>query len=145
MILTATIRNVKSYDYKNNKIYKVYDDNNNNNKDNDIYHFNDKLHRSLIIYENDNLVKLVESCVDGHIRIWDFHSGKLLNKILIQEDLDLIGLCLYKNKYLFIGCENEDMKLIDLNKESVIEISTDYFRFNDNINIITIKTINHPK
>ena len=144
-ILTATSLNVKSYDYKNNKIYKVYDDNYSDKDIDNEFHLNDNYHRSLIIYESENLVKLAESCVDGHIRIWDFHSGKLLNKILIQKDLDLIGLCLYKNKYLFIGREDENMKLIDLNKGFIITISTDYYRFNDNINIITIKTINHPK
>ena len=37
------------------------------------------------------------------------------------------------------------MKLIDLNKGFVIAICTHYLGFNDNINIITIKTINHPK
>ena len=81
-ILTANNNNVKSYDYKKNKIYNTYED-----------IINDKCHRSIIIYENDNIIKLVESSQDGIIRIWNFHSGKLLKKIYVNNR-DLIGIYL---------------------------------------------------
>ena len=125
-ILTANKDYVKSYDYSKNIIYHKYDDN------------DYECHRSIIIYENDNIMKLVESSQDGQIRIWDFHSGVLLKKIYIYID-DLIGICLYKNKYLFVGCIDGEMKLIELNKGIIIK----NLKYNDN-DIITIKKIFHP-
>ena len=57
---------IKSYDYNNDKIYHKYNDNSKNR------------HCSLIIKNNDSdkVIKLFDSCFDGNIRIWDFHSGK---------------------------------------------------------------------
>ena len=72
-ILTANNNNVKSYDYNKNIIYHIYDDNNSY----------DVCHRSIIIYESNNIIKLVESSQDGLIRVWDFHSGTLLKTINI--------------------------------------------------------------
>ena len=128
-ILTANNNNVKSYDYKKNAIYHKYEDIN-----------NDKCHRSIIIYENDKLTNLVESSMDGNIRIWDFHSGILLKKIYVNNN-DLIGIYLYNSKYLFVGCEEGNMKLIELNEGKIIK------NFEDNVRlgyVICIKKINHP-
>ena len=70
-VLTGNIGFVKSYDYNNNKVYHTYNDNDHAN------------HYSLRIKNENNLIKLIESSEDGNIRIWDFHTGKLLNKIYI--------------------------------------------------------------
>ena len=57
---------VYSYDYNKNKLYHKYFD-------------NDKRgHSSFIIYNNKSVIKLMESSNDGNIRIWNFHTGKLL-------------------------------------------------------------------
>ena len=128
-ILTANNCNVKSYDYKRNKIYQTYRD------------WNNKFcHRTIIIYENDNIIKLVESCQDGYIRIWNFHSGQLLNKIYVNTK-DLIGTYLHYNKYLFVGCEEGNMKLIELNKGKIIK---NFENKKSSGYVITIKKINHP-
>ena len=60
------------------------------------------------------------------------------NKYIYERDL--IGICLYNNKYLFVGCENGDMKLIELNKGEIIK----NIKYNNN-DIITIKKIIHPQ
>ena len=127
-IVTANNNYVKSYDYTKNIIYHIYED-----------YSDDNCHRSIIIFENNNIIKLVESSQDGKIRIWDFHSGQLLKKINIYRG-DLIGICLYNNKYLFVGCEVGEMKLIELNKGTIIK----NIKYNNN-DIITIKKITHPK
>ena len=128
-ILTANSKNVKSYDYEKNKIYHIYKD-----------EICSGCHRSIIIYEYDNIIKLIESSQDGIIRIWNYHSGILLQKIYVN-DKDLIGIYLYKNKYLFVGCAEGNMKLIDLNKIKIIK------NFENNKSsdfVITIKKIDHP-
>ena len=37
-----------------------------------------KDHNSIIINDTEEIVKLIESCEDGNIRIWDFNEGHLL-------------------------------------------------------------------
>ena len=73
---------IKSYDYDNNTIYHQYNDNDKNR------------HCSIIINDKEEIVKLIDSSYDGNIRIWDFHSGQLLNKIKLSKNGWLIGICL---------------------------------------------------
>ena len=56
----------------------------------------------IIIDDSDNIIKLIESCCKGIIRIFDFHSGKLLNKIYVYNDW-LNSICLTNKDYLFVG------------------------------------------
>ena len=72
-VLTGNTGFVKSYDYNKNIVYHTYKDNDNAFQN----------HYSLRIKNENNLTKLIESSEDGNIRIWDFHTGKLLNKIYI--------------------------------------------------------------
>ena len=109
-IITGNACFSTSYDYDKNIIYHVYNDN--NDKDN-------SLHISVIINDKGDKTNLIESCQDGKIRIWDFHSGVLLYKIIVS-DLSLYGICLWNNNYLMVGCEDKSIKIIDLDKEKVI-------------------------
>lgn len=61
---------MKSYNYDDNKPYHIYD-----NKDN-------RNHNSLIITENEGSIKLIESSASGRIRIWNFHTGKIIGIIM---------------------------------------------------------------
>ena len=111
-ILTGNDANVKSYDYNENKIYKIYSD-------------NDKRgHHSLIIYNENDVEKLIESSFDGNIRIWNFHSGLLLNKIKVNNGLIaswIYSICLLDNNYLIIGCYKGIIRVIDINKQTTIK------------------------
>ena len=78
-IITSNYNHVTSYDYNLNKIYHTYFDVKNS-----------KLHSDVIIKCEESIIKLIESCNDGYIRIWNFHSGLMLNKI---------NLVNYKNQY----------------------------------------------
>ena len=136
---------IKIYDFNGNKIQEIngsndrvffidsyYDIFNDKDKDND--------HYSIIIKQEKEIVKLIESSCEGNVRIWNFHSGKLLKKININLTGEwLKGICLCKNNYLFVGSINKKMIIIDLKEEKIIEIcSLDEM-------ILTIKKIIHPK
>ena len=131
-IITANVSYAKSYDYRNNKVYKIYKDKNQNIYKNE--------HISLIIdCYDEKLIKLIESSNDGYIRIWDFHSALLLSKIKISGQ-GLNGLCLIKENYLFVACEDKTLKLIEINEGKILTSLTDH-----NKEVITIKKIFHPK
>ena len=125
-IITCNIGYVKSYDYYENKLYHKYYDN------------NKRLHYSLTIHSNEENVELIESCYDGNIRIWDFHSGDLLKKIKVSDNA-LNSIFLSNNDYLFIGCDEKKIKLIDLKNGLIKDL------FNYNQKITTIKVITHPQ
>ena len=79
-IIAGNFNYLKSYNYEKNKLYQKYYENNNNGA-----------HLSAIIFNNENITQLIESCVDGFIRIWNFHTGKILNKIDTTTD-NFIGI-----------------------------------------------------
>ena len=126
-ILTGNIGYVKSYDYSENKLYYKYYDPGNN-----------KGHDSIIIDDNREMVKLIESGGDGFIRIWKFHSGLLLSKIGTGNN-ELRGLCLWNTNYLFVGCTDNTIKLIELKNGIIIKSLVGY-----NNEVCTIKKIRHP-
>ena len=124
-IVSGNNDSVYSYDFVNNKLYNKYDDNDNKN------------HRNIIIKEYKKTVKLIESCDDGNIRIWNFHNAILLNKIKVNDN-PINGICLWENDNLFVGCK-ENLKLVNLNNGKIIISLKGHYT-----NISTIKKINHP-
>ena len=120
-IITGNIGFVKSYDYNENKLYCKY-----NAKDN-------CSHCSIIIVKDIKITKLIESSRDGNIRIWDFHSNKLLNKIYIAGSW-LIGICLWNNENLFVSSTN--LILVNLKDKKIKHFY--------NKEIISLKKIFHP-
>ena len=100
-IIASNYGHIKSYDYTNNELYHIYTDDN-------------KLGSNSIVINDDDkeIIKLIESSFEGTIRIWNFHSGILLNKILLDSRY-LNGICLWNNNYLFVGSEEGIVMLID--------------------------------
>ena len=126
-IITGTRNNVTSYDYKENKIYQKYI-----SKEN-------YCHNSVIVNDKKEKVELLDSCEDGHIRIWDFHTAELIKEIQVLNE-DLCGILLWGNEYLFTGGENKTMILIELRFGETLRI------LNENKGrLLTIKKINHPQ
>jgi WD40 repeat protein len=107
-IITGNFNYIKSYDYDNNQVYHKYYENNNG------------IHPSVIIKKNEEKIKLIESCEDGIIRMWEFHSGNLLRKIKTDND-NLYGICLWNDNYAFIGCRDQTIKLIELKNGLLIK------------------------
>ena len=130
-IITGNYDYVKSYDYNNNKIYHKYCDSPDKEKDK-------SCHISIVINNFENEIKMIESSYDGNIRIWNFHSGDLLNKIYVSK-YQLNGICLWNNNYLFVGCHDKNIKLIELNSEKIIDF------IGHKKYVLTIKKIIHPK
>ena len=123
-IITGNDNYVKSYDYNTKKLYHTYHEADNEG------------HQSVLVY-NDNIIKLIESSF-GIIRIWDFHSGKLLNKLKIN-DYDLRGMCLLNNDYLLVGSYDSSIKVINLKKMIIARSLNNHDNY-----VITIKKIYHP-
>ena len=107
-IVTGNYNYIKAYDYDKGEIYKKYFENNNG------------IHPSVIIKKSEEKLKLIESCEDGIIRIWGFHSGKLLRKIKTDNN-NLYGLCLWNDNYAFVGCKDQTIKLIELKNGLLIK------------------------
>ena len=90
-----------------------------------------------MIYREE-IVQLIESNSDGLIKIWDFHSAKLLIKINV-DSIRLYGFCLWNKKYLFVGCLDESIKLIDIENGNIIQNL-----YGQESIPLTMKKINHP-
>jgi len=126
-ILTGNIGYVKSYDFSTNKLYYKYFDKGNN-----------RGHDSIIIDDSNEMVKLIDSSGDGFIRVWKFHGGILLNKISIGK-YELRGICLWNSNYLFVGCTDNTIKLVEIANGLVMKSLVGY-----NNEVCTIKKIRHP-
>ena len=128
-IITSNNEYTKSYDYNNNESYHKY------------YDYKSLEHRSIIINDYDkDLIKLIESSSDGNIRIWDFLKGLLLKKIKIINE-ELYGICLWSNDFIFVGCKDKNIRLVDVREGKIIKLITS----NNSINeYLTITKIVHP-
>jgi len=126
-LLTGNMNYIKSYDYSKNDLYHKY--------------FDDEsgIHISIKINEVNNLLTLVESCSYGFLRIWNFHSAELLNKIKIDNEW-IFGICLWNKNYAFVACKYQLIKLVNLTK-GIIEKNLEGHKSG----IFTIKKIEHPK
>lgn len=109
-IFTGNKGYIKSYDFIENKIYHKY-------CDREYYesYINAKINNS------EKEVKLVVSCFDGIIRIWNFHERKLLNKIKVLNGF-LSSLCLWNKNYLFISCSDKSIKIINIENGNIDKI-----------------------
>ena len=127
-IVTGNRGFVKSFDFRENKLYHKYRHNQ-----------KDEMHTSIIMNIKDNAVEMIESCNDAYIRIWNFHTGKLIKKIKPCNSR-LYGICLWYKEYVLVGCEDETIKLIDLKNEKNIMSLTGHTG-----RVFTVKTINLPE
>ena len=107
-IITGNYNYIKAYDFEKNEIYHKYFENNNG------------IHPNVIIKQNEEKIKLIESCEDGIIRMWGFHSGNLLRKIQTENN-NLYGICLWNDNYAFVGCKDQTIKLIELKNGLLIK------------------------
>ena len=126
-LLVGNLNYIKSYDYFENSLYNKY------------YDEDTGIHVSIAIHDLDKEIKLIESCSDGNIRIWNFHSAILLNKIKVDNDW-IFGICLWNEDYLFVACKYKIIKMINI-KKGIIEKNIE----GHNSGIFTIKKIYHPK
>ena len=127
-IITGNKGYLKSYYFNNNKLYHKYYDRS---------AIEIKGHFSVIISRSENTIKLIDSSFDGFVRIWNFHSNILLNKINLNSG-KLYGICLFNEDNIFIGCEDKTMKLLNIKNMKVIKEFKGHER-----EVITIKKAQH--
>lgn len=125
-IISLNSENVKSFDYNENKLYYQYKENYNDNdsKGSDLDEDENTKHVSGFIYEKDNIIKLIEIDEITNLRIWDFHTGELLDKIRITLD-KTFDILLLNDRYVAVSCINIGIILYDF-KENIITISEKY-------------------
>ena len=126
-IITGNQKFIRSYDYNNNTLYHIYKDE------------TSKSHFSIVRNDNEKNINLIESSSDGNIRIWNFHTAELLNRIRVGNG-KLYGILLWNNDYLFVGCEDKTIEIIDIKKGIVI-----HSLIGHNNRVLSIKKINHPQ
>ena len=127
-IVTGNEGYVISYDFNENKIYHKYYENG------DTYS-----HYNIIINNVNEIAKLIESSEEGIIRIWNFHKKDLLKKInTIKESI--YSICLWNNNYLFVGCEDETIKLVNINNGEIIKSLSGHKE-----EVVTIQKIDQSK
>jgi len=125
-IITGNLGFVKSYNVDKFELYHKY------------YEKENGTHLDILIHKKDKIIQLIESCFDGNISIWNFHTGKLLYKIKVSKWLTCI--CLWNNNNLFVGCYDKTIKLIDLENKSIIKILEGHKDW-----VLTIKVVEHTK
>ena len=126
-LLTGNQGFVASYDYIKDEFYYIYRDN-----------YNNECHDSIIIHDNNKIVKLIESSKDGIIRIYDFHSAKYLKKIRVSH-LYLVSMCLWNIDYIFVACGDKIIKLVEINSGKTVKKLEGHTN-----SVTTIKKIFHP-
>ena len=104
-IITGNMGFIKSFDFQENIIYNKYNDHSN------------KPHFSLIFHKEEKILKLIDSCCDGKIRIWNFHSAELMN--IIDFYVRINNISLFKDKYIFVSCYDYTIRLLNLWDENV--------------------------
>lgn len=103
-IIAVLCTSIKSYDFVQNQLYHEY---------NDFPIEGGGFCMSIAIKNDDNIVKIIEPCDHGFIKIWNFHSGDLLNKFYIGE-ISFNNICLWNDCYIFATCNDSSIKLINL-------------------------------
>ena len=108
-IATGNMGYIKSFDFQENKMYNKFCEQSR------------RPHFSLIFYkdENEKILKLIDSCYDGNIRIWNFHSSDLINKIKISNNINSISL--FNENYIFVSCYDKIIRILNLKTETIEE------------------------
>ena len=119
---------VNSYfDIKNKKYYVIngngIDVRSYNAKDGQLYNRYQGLPRSFhtgaVIYETKTEIILVEIDGNGYIRMWNFHTAELIKAIFTSSFLNLRGICLWNYKYLIVGANDHQIKIVDIKQGKI--------------------------
>lgn len=94
-------------------------------------------HTAAIIYDTKIETTLIEIDGNGYIRFWNFHTANLIKSIYINSFVNLRGLCLWNHKFLIVGGNEHQIKIVDLKQGKVVK----YFKEHTGT-ICTIERIN---
>ena len=107
-IINGTSRGLKVHDFDDCSLYRSY------------YEKEPSPHAYIILYKNEskNRMELIDADMKGFIRIWDFHSAKLLKTIMTETIVN--GICLWDNRFLATSGRDTSIKIIDLRTKRII-------------------------
>ena len=130
-IIITTNKYIKTYIYNINVLYHKY-------YKNIISKYKDSEYKYVLINNFTKTLKIIESTNNGNIRIWDFHSGRLLKNIKVSA-LKINGICLWNNEYLLACTDYFAIKIIKLKYNNY------NYLFTQLNTLRTIKKFIHPK
>ena len=118
---------LKSFDVNKNDIYKIYCNN------------DGIINNQIIIYNDNTKIKLI-SAGGGLVRIWNFHTGNLLNQIAVtyNQKYNLPIICIWNSDYLIGACESYSVKIIDFKNRNIPQTLCGFE------NSLDVKKIIHP-
>lgn len=120
---------IKSYDFKNNQLFKKY------NADNE-----GSLYKDFTLNTKGEITKLIGSNWSGFIAIWNFHTGELLDEfVLYKSRYSLHGICLLNDEMLIVGFNNH-LNIINISQKNIIK---EFKKYQNDSTII--EKISHPK
>ena len=135
-----------------NKIQKKYFVINANSNDVKSYHFEtgdsyqkykgtpQTWHMSAVVNDVNDIFVLIESDGNGTIRIWNFDTAELLKSINSTNSINLRGICLWNDRYLFAAGNDSQVKLFDLEEGKFVKTFTGHTS-----TVCTLEKIMHPK
>ena len=138
-IILATNDDIRAIDYETNKIYKKYisiegkskiiniqlsDKVKQNLHINGDYHVKQEIPlkgpiKKIIVKAYNDITKIFAAENEGFVRIWNFHTGKLLNSINISKS-SVFDICLWDNGHLFAGYSG-GFKLVDIKSNKILK------------------------
>ena len=129
-IIVGNEHNIKSYIFSSGNI-KIYRE------------FSEGIevpHTSALMKKEKEITKLFDCGYDGYIRIWNFHKGELLSKILIHNSFRGLGFDLLDDKYIICGSTKGLLEIFDIETKKFIKRLEGYSFTNPSY----IKVINIP-
>ena len=124
-IINGNANDVRSYNVKTGQLYQRYQG---------LPRF---FHTGAVIQETKNETTLIEIDGNGFIRIWNFHTAELIKTIFVNPFINLRGICLWSHKYLIIGGNDHQIKVVDLKLGKAIKGFKDH-----NAHLCTLEKIN---
>ena len=92
----------------------------NENKECNKYYSKDDIYTVNIIMHNGKELKMIESSGKENIRIWDFHSGNLIQTI--KTKCLFYGLSLWDDENLLVSCKSKEIKIIKIKGGKIISL-----------------------
>lgn len=102
--------NILSFDYNNNQINRIFNDENPEYKG---------CHYSVKIIEQ-NIIRLLESSLNGIFRIWYYNSGNLLERIKVCDEI--YDFCYFGDENIIIG-SLASIVLLNLKNKKILDFS----------------------
>ena len=127
-VINANSSDVKSYDFSTGHLYFRYKGT------------PQTWHMSALVNDTKDQQILIESDGNGYIRMWDFHTAALIKTISSSPTLNLRGVCLWNDDYLFSAGNDYQVKLFDLTAGKFVKSYKGH-----SSTVCSVAKIDHPK